>query len=191
MGRDVISSDHGKNNILPNKNVNRAYKCWERSTSEDDGLALQAQIAPNLEILCSLQIRSIGRFSVLEQGLLIHQLTQEDAGIYQCQGMEHTFSHIITSYNLRIIGHQAMEVLTSRLSRSPEEAGKHHHTTPISEMHHQGYLWALRAPGTNLDEFCSALKQRKRRRQKAWNQKWQQHPLGSKKGRVRREPGLL
>lgn len=144
---------------------------------------------PNPAVLLSLQIRSLGRFSVLEQGLLIHQLSPEDAGIYQCQGMEHTFSHVVTHYNLRIIGPQAMEVLTSRLSKSPEEAGSHHSTIPRSErqLHYQGYLWALGAPGTNLDEFCNTLQQRKRRKQRVWNQKWQQHHLESKKGRVRRQ----
>ncbi|KAJ6667686.1 hypothetical protein lerEdw1_016007 [Lerista edwardsae] len=135
------------------------------------------------------QIRSLGHFSVLEQGLLIHQLSPEDAGIYQCRGMEHTFSHIITHYSLRIIGHQAMEILTSRLSKSPEEAGSHHSAIPMSErqLHYQGYFWALGAPGTNLDEFCNTLQQRKRRRQRVWNQKWQQHHSENKKGRVRRQ----
>ncbi|XP_062977186.1 semaphorin-3D-like [Elgaria multicarinata webbii] len=139
------------------------------------------------------EIESSSRFSVLQQGLLISQLAREDAGIYQCQGMEHAFSQILTYYSLRVIGHQAMEALTSRLSKSAEEAGSHHSIIPMSELqlHYKGYSWALGAPGTNLDEFCNALQQRKRRRQKVWNPKWQQHPSESKKGRVRRQPEPL
>ncbi|XP_053144364.1 semaphorin-3D-like isoform X2 [Hemicordylus capensis] len=136
------------------------------------------------------EIGSVGRFSVLEQGLLINQLTQEDAGIYQCRGMEGTFSQIIIHYSLRIIGNQAMEALTARLSKSSEEGGSRHSTAPMLELpfHYKGYSWALGAPGANLDEFCNALQQRKRQRQKVWNEKWQQHPSESKKGRVRRQP---
>ncbi|XP_054834742.1 semaphorin-3D-like [Eublepharis macularius] len=137
------------------------------------------------------EIGSAGRFSVLEQGLLISQLTQEDAGIYHCQGMEHSFSQTITHYSLRVIGHQAMEVLAFRTSKSTEEATSHHSIIPWTEMqlHYKGYSRALGAPSTNLDEFCNALQQRKRRRPKEWNRKWQQHLQESRRGRVRRQPG--
>ncbi|XP_061473888.1 semaphorin-3D-like [Rhineura floridana] len=137
------------------------------------------------------EIESTGRFSVLEQGLLISQLTQEDAGMYQCQGVEHSFSQTLTYYSLRIIRHRAMEALTSRRSKSTEEAEGQRSPVPASEVqpHYKGYSWGLGAPGTNLDEFCNALQRRKRRRQKGWAPKWQQHPLESKGGRVRRQPG--
>ncbi|KAH0630021.1 hypothetical protein JD844_012574 [Phrynosoma platyrhinos] len=140
-----------------------------------------------------LQVGSTGHFSVLEQGLLISQLTQEDAGTYHCQGMEHFFSQTLSYYNLRIIRHEAMEVLTSRLSKSTKETGITPSPNHRSEyqLPYKGYSWALGAPGSNLDEFCNALQQRKRQRQKIWNHNWQQHPLESKKGRVRRQPGSL
>ncbi|XP_042304344.1 semaphorin-3D-like isoform X2 [Sceloporus undulatus] len=139
------------------------------------------------------EVGSSGRFSVLKQGLLISQLTQQDAGTYHCQGMEHSFSQTLSYYNLRIIGYQAMEVLTSRPSKSTKDAG----ITPSPnhrsdhQLPYKGYSWTLGAPGSNLDEFCNALQQRKRQRQKVWNAYWQQHPLESKKGRVRRQPGSL
>ncbi|KAF7249770.1 Semaphorin-3D, partial [Varanus komodoensis] len=139
------------------------------------------------------EIESTGRFVVLQQGLLISQLTQEDAGIYQCQGMEHSFSQTLAYYNLHIIRHQAMEAFASTLRQGTEAAGGPHSTISMSELqrHHKGYSWALGAPGTSLDELCSTLEQRKRRRQKNWNPKWQLHPSGSKKGRVRRQPEPL
>lgn len=142
--------------------------------------------------MCSLQVGSTGHFSVLEQGLLISQLTQEDAGIYHCQGMEQSFSQTLIRYRLRVIGHQAMEVLTSRTSKNTEVAGGHHTVIPLAEaqLPYKGYSRALGAPSSNLDEFCTALQQRRRRRQKDWNRRWQQHHKESKKGRVRRQPGL-
>lgn len=139
--------------------------------------------------LCPLQIGNAVHFTVLDQGLLISQLSHEDAGTYQCQGMEQSFSQTIISYRLHIIEHQAMEVLASRIGRhSFEEAESHDSALPRSELQRQR---ALAAPGANLDEFCNALQQRKRRRQKAWNQKFQQHPLENKKGRVCRQRGPL
>lgn len=136
--------------------------------------------------LVSLQVGSTGRFSILEQGLLINKLTQQDAGLYQCQGTDSSFSQILTYYKLRIIGEQAMEAVTSRLSKNAETKGNRHSITPVSglQLHYKGYSWA---PDTNLVEFCNALQQRKRLRQKVWT--WQQHPSESKKGRVRRQPG--
>ncbi|NXF72076.1 SEM3D protein, partial [Sclerurus mexicanus] len=50
-----------------------------------------------------------GHFLVLEQGLLIRQLTREDVGTYECQAVEHSFSRPLTRYSLRLIGHEAME----------------------------------------------------------------------------------
>uniref|UniRef100_A0A8C6VE62 Semaphorin-3D n=1 Tax=Naja naja TaxID=35670 RepID=A0A8C6VE62_NAJNA len=129
------------------------------------------------------------RFSILEQGLLINQLTQQDAGLYQCQGMDSSFSQTLTYYKLRIIGQQAMEAVTSRLGKNAETQGNHHSVTPVSglQLPYKGYSWAS---GTNLVEFCNALQQRKRLRQKVWTSRWQQHPSESKKGRVRRQPDL-
>ncbi|XP_034295876.1 semaphorin-3D-like [Pantherophis guttatus] len=136
------------------------------------------------------EVGSTGRFSILEQGLLINQLTQQDAGLYQCQGMDSSFSQTLTYYKLRIIGQQAMEAVTSRLSKNAETKGNHHSVTPVSgpQLPYKGYSWP---PGTNLVEFCNALQQRKRLRQKVWTSRWQQqqHPSESKKGRVRRQPG--
>nr|XP_034961968.1 semaphorin-3D-like isoform X2 [Zootoca vivipara] len=170
------------------QNNSTFLECLPHSPQTAIRWLVQRSNAPVLE-----EIGSMGRFSILEQGLLINQLTQEDAGIYQCQGMEHSFSQTLTYYSLRIIGHQAMEAFTSRRSKSTEEAGGLHGTIPASELqlHYKGYSWAMGAPGTNLDELCDALQRRKRRRQKGWSPKWQQHPLESKRGRVRRQPGPL
>uniref|UniRef100_A0ACB8EHQ3 Uncharacterized protein n=2 Tax=Sphaerodactylus townsendi TaxID=933632 RepID=A0ACB8EHQ3_9SAUR len=137
------------------------------------------------------EVGSIGRFSVLDQGLLISQLTQDDAGIYHCKGMERSYSQTLTRYSLRVIGHQAMEMLTSRTSENTEAAASHHSIIPLAEMqlHYKGYSRALGTSSSNLDEFCNALQQRRRRRQKDWNRKWQQHHPEIKRGRVRRQPG--
>nr|XP_008103286.1 PREDICTED: semaphorin-3D [Anolis carolinensis]XP_008103287.1 PREDICTED: semaphorin-3D [Anolis carolinensis] len=136
------------------------------------------------------EIRSTDRFFILEQGLLISQLSQQDAGTYHCQGMDNSFSQTLSFYNLRIIGHQAVEALTSRQSKSTKEVGVSSSTNHRLELPfpYKGYSWALGAPGTNLDEIC---KERKKQRQKVWNPNWQQHPPESKKGRVRRQPGSL
>uniref|UniRef100_A0A670YKB0 Semaphorin 3D n=1 Tax=Pseudonaja textilis TaxID=8673 RepID=A0A670YKB0_PSETE len=132
--------------------------------------------------------KNTGRFSILEQGLLINQLTQQDAGLYQCQGMDSSFSQTLTYYKLRIIGQQAMEAVTSKLGKNAETKGNHHSgLPPVSglQLPYKGYSWAS---GTNLVEFCNALQQRKRLRPKVWTSRWQQHPSESKKGRVRRHP---
>ncbi|XP_077182023.1 semaphorin-3D-like isoform X2 [Paroedura picta] len=136
------------------------------------------------------EVGSTGRFSVLEQGLLITQLTQDDAGIYHCQGVEQSFSQTVIRYHLRVIGHQAMDVLTSRTSKNTEASANHHSVIPLAETHlpYKGYSRALGASSSDLDEFCNALQQR-RRRQKNWNRKWQQHHQEIKRGRVRRQPG--
>ncbi|NXG21214.1 SEM3D protein, partial [Grallaria varia] len=55
------------------------------------------------------EVRHNGHFLVLEQGLLIRQLTREDVGTYECQAVEHSFSRPLTRYSLRLIGHEAME----------------------------------------------------------------------------------
>ncbi|NXX82792.1 SEM3D protein, partial [Urocolius indicus] len=54
------------------------------------------------------EVRSDGRFSVLEQGLLIRQLAREDAGTYECQAVERSFSRPLTRYSLRVIRHEAV-----------------------------------------------------------------------------------
>ncbi|NWZ59135.1 SEM3D protein, partial [Haliaeetus albicilla] len=55
------------------------------------------------------EVRNNGHFSVLEQGLLIRQLAREDAGTYECQAVERSFSRPLTRYSLRVIRHEAME----------------------------------------------------------------------------------
>ncbi|NXN67252.1 SEM3D protein, partial [Himantopus himantopus] len=55
------------------------------------------------------EVRNNGRFSVLEQGLLIRQLAREDAGTYECQAVERSFSRPLTRYSLRVIRQEAME----------------------------------------------------------------------------------
>ncbi|NXU25163.1 SEM3D protein, partial [Thalassarche chlororhynchos] len=55
------------------------------------------------------EVRNNGHFSVLEQGLLIRQLAREDAGSYECQAVERSFSRPLTRYSLRVIRHEAME----------------------------------------------------------------------------------
>ncbi|NXP02760.1 SEM3D protein, partial [Thinocorus orbignyianus] len=55
------------------------------------------------------EVRNNGHFSVLEQGLLIRQLVREDAGTYECQAVERSFSRPLTRYSLRVIRQEAME----------------------------------------------------------------------------------
>ncbi|NXF87859.1 SEM3D protein, partial [Eubucco bourcierii] len=55
------------------------------------------------------EVRNNDHFSVLEQGLLIRQLAREDAGTYECQAVERSFSWPLTRYSLRVIRHEAME----------------------------------------------------------------------------------
>ncbi|NWW69883.1 SEM3D protein, partial [Climacteris rufus] len=55
------------------------------------------------------EVRNNGHFLVLEQGLLIRQLAREDAGIYECQAVERSFSRPLTRYRLRLIRHEAVE----------------------------------------------------------------------------------
>ncbi|EMP33887.1 Semaphorin-3D [Chelonia mydas] len=133
------------------------------------------------------EVRTGDRFSTLEQGLLIRQLAREDAGIYQCQAMERAFSRPLTHYSLRVIGHEAMG---AKRSKGAEEGGSHLSAMPM-QLQYKGYPRTLGAPGTSLDEYCNALRHQERQRQKAWNPKWQQHSLESKKGRVRRHPNSL
>ncbi|NXT79019.1 SEM3D protein, partial [Zapornia atra] len=61
------------------------------------------------EEMGSSEVRNNGRFSVLEQGLLIRQLVREDMGTYECQAVERSFSQPLTRYSLRVIRHEAME----------------------------------------------------------------------------------
>ncbi|NXH24589.1 SEM3D protein, partial [Myiagra hebetior] len=55
------------------------------------------------------EVRSNGRFLVLEQGLLIRQLAREDTGTYECQAVERSLSRLLTRYSLRIIRQEATE----------------------------------------------------------------------------------
>ncbi|NXR96658.1 SEM3D protein, partial [Hypocryptadius cinnamomeus] len=55
------------------------------------------------------EVRNNGHFLVLEQGLLIRQLSREDVGTYECQAVERSFSRLLTRYSLRVIRHEAME----------------------------------------------------------------------------------
>ncbi|NWS57106.1 SEM3D protein, partial [Chunga burmeisteri] len=55
------------------------------------------------------EVRNNGHFSVLEQGLLIRQLSREDEGTYECQAVERSFSRPLTQYSLRVIRHEAMD----------------------------------------------------------------------------------
>lgn len=166
----------------------------EQSTSQAAALAPSQQPLGSISgrsafvpSLCLPQVRTGDRFSTLEQGLLIRQLAREDAGIYQCQAMERAFSRPLTHYSLRVIGHEAMG---AKRSKGAEEGGSHLSAVPM-QLQYKGYPRTLGAPGTSLDEYCNALRHQERQRQKAWNPKWQQHSLESKKGRVRRHPNSL
>uniref|UniRef100_A0A8B9GG73 Semaphorin-3D n=1 Tax=Amazona collaria TaxID=241587 RepID=A0A8B9GG73_9PSIT len=136
----------------------------------------------------SEQVRSNGHFSVLEQGLLIRQLAPEDAGTYECQAMERSFSRPLTRYSLRVIRHEAMELPPYKRSEGAELGGTHQSPRPRIDLHpgYKGFPRALGAPGTSLDVYCNALRLQERQRQKAWHQKWQHPSPDSKGGRVRR-----
>ncbi|XP_019331350.1 semaphorin-3D isoform X1 [Alligator mississippiensis] len=137
------------------------------------------------------EVRKNDRISILEQGLLIRQLAREDAGLYECQAVERSFSRPLARYTLRVIGHEVMEAPPSKWSKAMEAGGSRQSAMPgiAEQFHYKGYPRALGPPGTSLSEYCSALRHQERQRQKAWNQKWQQHSLEGKKGRVRRHPG--
>ncbi|NXQ73403.1 SEM3D protein, partial [Quiscalus mexicanus] len=55
------------------------------------------------------EVRNNGHFLVLEQGLLIRQLSREDVGTYECLAVERSFSRLLTRYSLRLIRHEAAE----------------------------------------------------------------------------------
>ncbi|XP_037239083.1 semaphorin-3D-like isoform X3 [Falco rusticolus] len=139
------------------------------------------------------EVRNNGHFSVLEQGLLIRQLAREDAGTYECQAVERSFSRPLTRYSLRIIRHEAMEVPPYKRSKGAELGGTHQSPRPRTDLHpgYKGFSRALGAPGTSLDIYCNALRHQERQRQKAWHPKWQHPSPDSKNGRVRRHPQPL
>uniref|UniRef100_A0A8D0KQ07 Semaphorin 3D n=1 Tax=Strix occidentalis caurina TaxID=311401 RepID=A0A8D0KQ07_STROC len=139
------------------------------------------------------EVRNNGRFSVLEQGLLIRQLAREDMGTYECQAVERSFSRPLTRYSLRVIRHEAMEVPPYKRSKGAELGGTHQSPRPRIDLHpgYKGFPRALGAPGTSLDIYCNALRHQERQRQKAWHQKWQHPSPDSKNGRVRRHPQPL
>ncbi|XP_057263634.1 semaphorin-3D-like isoform X1 [Pezoporus wallicus] len=134
------------------------------------------------------EVGSHGRFSVLEQGLLIRQLAPEDAGTYECRAVERSFSRPLTRYSLRVIRHEAMELSPYKRSKGAELGGTHQSPRPRTDLHpgYKGFPRALGAPGTSLDVYCNALRLQERQRQKAWHQKWQHPSPDSKGGRVRR-----
>ncbi|XP_074861253.1 semaphorin-3D-like isoform X2 [Carettochelys insculpta] len=131
------------------------------------------------------EVRSSDRVSLLEQGLLIRQLAREDAGVYQCQAVERTFSRPLVRYSLRVIGQEATGTAPAKRSQGDQQGGSRLRS-PLPEaglqLHYKGYP---QAPGPSLDEYCNALGQQP----KAWSPKWQQHSVESKKGRARRQPG--
>uniref|UniRef100_A0A8C0BUW2 Semaphorin-3D n=1 Tax=Buteo japonicus TaxID=224669 RepID=A0A8C0BUW2_9AVES len=139
------------------------------------------------------EVRNNGHFSVLEQGLLIRQLAREDAGTYECQAVERSFSRPLTRYSLRVIRHEAMEVPPYKRSKGAELGGTHQSPRPRIDLHpgYKGFPRALGAPGTSLDVYCNALRHQERQRQKSWHQKWQHPSPDSKNGRVRRHPQPL
>uniref|UniRef100_A0A8C3T8X9 Semaphorin 3D n=1 Tax=Chelydra serpentina TaxID=8475 RepID=A0A8C3T8X9_CHESE len=150
-------------------------------------LARSPQTAIRWLVQRSREVRTGDRFSILEQGLLIRQLVRGDAGVYQCQAVERAFSRPLMHYSLRVIGHEAMG---AKRSKGAEEGGSHLSAVPM-QLQSKGHPRTLGALGTSLAEYCNVLRHQERQRQKAWNQKWQQHSLERKKGRVRRHPDPL
>lgn len=128
---------------------------------------------------------------MLEQGLLIRQLAREDAGTYECQAVERSFSRPLTRYSLRVIRHEAMDMPPYK--RNKELGGTHQSPRPRLDLQpsYKGFPRALGAPGTSLDVYCNALRHQERQRQKTWHQKWQHPSPDSKNGRVRRHPQPL
>uniref|UniRef100_A0A663EVC1 Semaphorin 3D n=1 Tax=Aquila chrysaetos chrysaetos TaxID=223781 RepID=A0A663EVC1_AQUCH len=137
--------------------------------------------------------RSPGTDPLRSQGLLIRQLAREDAGTYECQAVERSFSRPLTRYSLRVIRHEAMEVPPYKRSKGAELGGTHQSPRPRIDLHpgYKGFPRALGAPGTSLDVYCNALRHQERQRQKSWHQKWQHPSPDGKNGRVRRHPQPL
>ncbi|OWK56013.1 Semaphorin-3D [Lonchura striata] len=138
------------------------------------------------------EVRNNGHFLVLEQGLLIRQLSREDVGTYECQAVERSFSRLLSRYSLRVIRHEATELPPYKRSRAVEPGGTHQSPRPRIDLHpgSKGFPRALGAPGTSLDAYCNALRLQERQRQRAWH-KWQHPSPDSKNGRVRRHPQRL
>ncbi|XP_009070599.1 PREDICTED: semaphorin-3D-like [Acanthisitta chloris] len=138
------------------------------------------------------EVRNNGHFLVLEQGLLIRQLAREDAGTYECQAVERSFSRSLTRYSLRVIRHEATEVPPYKWSKGAELGGTHQSPQPWIDLRpgYKGFPRALGAPGTSLDAYCNALWHQERQRQRAWH-KWQHPSPDSRHGRVRRHPQPL
>ncbi|XP_030139359.4 semaphorin-3D [Taeniopygia guttata] len=138
------------------------------------------------------EVRNNGHFLVLEQGLLIRQLSREDVGTYECQAVERSFSRLLTRYGLRVIRYEATELPPYKRSRGVEPGGTHQSPRPRIDLHpgSKGFPRALGAPGTSLDAYCNALRLQERQRQRAWH-RWQHPSLDGKNGRVRRHPQRL
>ncbi|KFV84332.1 Semaphorin-3D, partial [Struthio camelus australis] len=79
-------------------------ECLARSPQTTIRWLVQHSKEPGLN-----EVRNNGHFLMLEQGLLIRQLAREDAGTYECQAVERSFSRSLTRYSLRVIKHEAME----------------------------------------------------------------------------------
>lgn len=158
--------------------------------AQEQGWLLSPRSDPRA--LSLLQVRNNGHFLVLEQGLLIRQLSREDVGTYECQAVERSFSRLLTRYSLRLIRHEAAELPPYKRSKGVEPGGTQQSPRPRTELQpgSKGFPRALGAPGTSLDAYCNALRLQERQRQRAWH-KWQHQAPDSKNGRVRRHPQRL
>ncbi|KAJ8381899.1 hypothetical protein SKAU_G00026770 [Synaphobranchus kaupii] len=80
-------------------------------------------------------------------GLLIRALHQRDAGVYYCIAQEHSFTHPLLKFTLRVIDQGHLEPRTGR----PEDLATE------ARHRYKDYLRLMGGPALSVDQYCETL----------------------------------
>ncbi|KAJ7999317.1 hypothetical protein DPEC_G00193130 [Dallia pectoralis] len=138
------------------------------------------------------------RMVLMKQGLLVQRLEPGDAGLYTCSSLEHSFTQVLTRYNLQVIPQQSMAASQARAADPGAEAagvrggnGGHdqrhaHLNRNYKDLHMMGVA-SMGVASMGVDEYCEQMWYREKKKQQKLRQlKWKQTQIDNRKARVRR-----
>uniref|UniRef100_A0A3P8YSK5 Sema domain-containing protein n=1 Tax=Esox lucius TaxID=8010 RepID=A0A3P8YSK5_ESOLU len=124
--------------------------------------------------------KSEGRVVLMKQGLLIQRLESGDDGLYTCSRLEHSFTQVLTRYNLKVIPQASMTASQGRVAEPG--AGSH---TQLNRNYKDLHMMGMAS--VSVDEYCEQMWYREKKKQQKLRQlKWKQTQTDNRKARVRR-----
>ncbi|XP_019900489.2 semaphorin-3D isoform X1 [Esox lucius] len=144
----------------------------------------------------SKPLQSEGRVVLMKQGLLIQRLESGDDGLYTCSRLEHSFTQVLTRYNLKVIPQASMTASQGRVAEPGAGAagvrggngGAIGHTQSHTQLN-RNYkdLHMMGMASVSVDEYCEQMWYREKKKQQKLRQlKWKQTQTDNRKARVRR-----